>query len=296
MLPIVLALALTVAPAAVGDDAAIPRPGLLAFDELEARRGAPDLRILDARPREAYDSDHIPGAVWANLPAAEKLASTPDGLRDRDAWAEWLRPLGIAPGTTVVLYDANRQLAAARAWFLLTYLGVRDVALLDGGFTLWEKEGRPTTADVPVVPPGSIEPDFRTRAVATRADVLEALRSGADQVLDARSLGEYLGSEKRARRGGHVPGACHLEWSEFVDPDGRFLPEDRLRALVAKAGLDPSKPVVAHCQSGGRASVSTFVLARLGHDVRNYYASWSDWGNAEDTPVETGENPPEARP
>lgn len=111
---------------------------------------------------------------------------------------------------------------------------------------------------------------------------------GKVRVVDARTTAEHLGTEKRSARAGRIPESCHLDWIDLVGKDGRF-PDDRtLRARVAEAGIDPAAPVITHCQGGGRASVDAFVFEKLGHPTRNYYLGWSDWGNAEDTPVETG--------
>ena len=105
---------------------------------------------------------------------------------------------------------------------------------------------------------------------------------------DARTEGEHSGVEKRSKRAGHIPTACHLEWNTLVDKDGRFLDEAALRAKLDAIGIKPGEPLVTHCQGGGRASVDAFVFERLGFTTRNYYLGWSDWGNAEDTPVESG--------
>jgi thiosulfate/3-mercaptopyruvate sulfurtransferase len=82
-----------------------------------------------------------------------------------------------------------------------------------------------------------------------------------------------------------------LEWNNLVDKEGRFSDEPALRAKLARAGVGPDGPVITHCQGGGRASVNTFVLERLGFKARNYYLGWSDWGNADDTPVKVEEGP-----
>ena len=106
--------------------------------------------------------------------------------------------------------------------------------------------------------------------------------------LDARSDAEFLGARLMSKRGGHIPTACHLEWNQLVDPDGRFLDDDALRAKLAKAGVDPREPVITHCQGGGRAAVMAFGLELMGaKQVSNYYKSWGEWGNADDTPVVT---------
>jgi thiosulfate/3-mercaptopyruvate sulfurtransferase len=264
---------------------------LTSFDGLQKRLGDPGLRLLDARPRADFEKGHVPGAVWVDTKAAEALAARPGGLDDRAAWEAWVAPLGVTPGTEVLVYDARRQLDAARLWWLLGYLGVEKVGLVDGNFPLWQREGRPVTAVVRTVPPAPFHVAFRKDRLATRSDVLAALKSRSSQVVDARSAPEYTGAEARSRRGGHVPGACPLEWTNLVDRDGRFLDEKTLRSKLEASGVKPGEPVITHCQSGGRASVDAFVFERLVFPTRNYYPGWSDWGNADETPVEAGERP-----
>jgi thiosulfate/3-mercaptopyruvate sulfurtransferase len=144
------------------------------------------------------------------------------------------------------------------------------------------------TAEVRTVRSVPFRVAFRRDRLATRSDVLGALKVGSARVVDARSAAEYAGSEVRSRRGGHIPGACPLEWTDLVDKDGRFLDEATLRARLDQSGVKPGTPVITHCQGGGRASVDAFVTERLGFPTRNYYPGWSDWGNADETPVEAG--------
>jgi thiosulfate/3-mercaptopyruvate sulfurtransferase len=185
-----------------------------------------------------------------------------------------------------VVYDAKRQLDAARLWWLLSYLGVERVGLLDGNFPLWAEEKRPVSTETPSVEPRPFRVAFGADRHATRDEVLSALGSKSAIVVDARSEAEYAGKDKRSKRAGHIPSACSVEWANLVGPDGRFLGDSTLRAKLAKAGVKPGEPVIAHCQGGGRASVDAFVLERLGFKTRNYYLGWSDWGNASETPVE----------
>jgi thiosulfate/3-mercaptopyruvate sulfurtransferase len=268
-----------------------PSALLVSFDALQERLDAPDLRLLDARSRDDYEKGHIPGAVWVDAKAAQAIAARPGGLTDRAAWEAWVAPLGIGPKTEVLIYDGNRQLDPARLWGLLRSLGVERVGLLDGNFPLWRKEHRPVSTEVPSVAPRPFEVRFHTGRYATRGDVLAAIRAGQARIIDARSEAEYTGEKKSSRRGGHIPAACHLEWSDLVDKDGRFLDEKALRARLEALGVRPGEPVITHCQGGGRASVDAFALERLSFPTRNYYVGWSDWGNAEDTPVTTGKEP-----
>jgi len=267
-----------------------PRPfaRLVSFDELQNRLSDPNLRLLDARSRADYDKAHIPRSVWVDVKAAQKLGAKPGGLSDEDAWKAWSTPLAISPTSEVLVYDGDRQLDAARTWWLITYLGVRNVGLINGNFPLWVQQGRPVTTVVPKIEPQPFPVSFLADRYATRSDVLEAIKGNTTQVIDARSDEEYTGEKAVSKRGGHIPTACHLEWSDLVDKDGRFLDEDVLRSKLKKFALNPGQPVITHCQSGGRASVDAFVLERLGFPAKNYYLGWSDWGNAEDTPVVAG--------
>src|SRR2546425_1148787 len=109
--PIVILVAALIAPGAGPTD---PPARPVTFDELQRRLGAPDLRLLDARPRGEYDKGHIPGAVWIDAKAVEERAARPGTLTDRAAWESWIEPLGIGPDALVLVYDAKRQLDAAR--------------------------------------------------------------------------------------------------------------------------------------------------------------------------------------
>jgi thiosulfate/3-mercaptopyruvate sulfurtransferase len=265
------------------------QPPLVTHDALQKRLSDPNLRILDARTSSEYDKGHIPGAVWVDVKAAQALAARASGLTDRPAWEAWIIPLGIGPETEVLVYDGKRQLDAARVWWLLRYLGIGRAGLIDGNFTFWQQAGRPVSSEAPTVSPQSFRVVFRVDRHATRDDVLAALKQGETRVIDARSQGEYTGEEKVSKRGGHIPTACHLEWSGLVDQDGRFVSLDVLRARLGRMGIKPGESVITHCQGGGRASVDAFALERLGLPTRNYYLGWSDWGNVEETPVEKGD-------
>jgi thiosulfate/3-mercaptopyruvate sulfurtransferase len=286
-----IALAVSLAPRAVDSEPSSALPKLVTFDEIQKRLDQPTVRLLDVRTKADYTKSHIPGAVWIDPNAVQKLASRPGGLTDRDAWSQWVAPLGIGSKTEIFVYDANRQLNAARVWWLLRYLGVDNVGLINGGYPLWEREKRPVSTEFPKVEPQSFRVAFRGDRSATRADVLAILKQpGSTRVVDARSDDEFTGVEAKSKRGGRIPTSCHLEWATLVDKDGRFLDESALRAKISASGIKPGEAVITHCQGGGRASVDAFVFERLGFPARNYYPGWSDWGNADDTPVVTGKD------
>jgi thiosulfate/3-mercaptopyruvate sulfurtransferase len=281
-LPVLLAAPVSGAPGA---------SSLLSFQDVEKRLKDPNVRLLDTRPRADYDKGHAPGAVWVDTKAAQTLAGRPGGLTDRAAWEAWIAPLGIGAGTEVIIFDGAKQLEAARLWWLLGYLGVEKVGLINGNFALWKIEGHPVSTEVSKVEPGVFKVAFNNARLANRDDVLAALKTGQTAIVDARSKEEYTGEKKSSKRGGHIPAACRLEWSDLVDKDGRFLEESTLRAKLVELGIKPGESVITHCQGGGRASVDAFAIERLGIPTRNFYLGWSDWGNATATPVVEGAEP-----
>jgi thiosulfate/3-mercaptopyruvate sulfurtransferase len=273
-----------------------PAATLWSFDELQARLGTPDLRLLDVRSKTDYDRGHLPGAVWVDTKRAATLALQPNGLFDKRAWDFWISGLGLTPEIRQVrIVDGGRQLEAARIWWLLTYLGVANVGLVDGNVWLWRKEGRPMTTEIPKIERASFPIVFQEDRLAIRQDVLKALKSPETQIVDARSPKEFTGEFKLSRRGGRIPRAKRLEWTELVDQDGRFTPLDTVRGQVSKLIPRPTDPVVIYCQVGLRASVGAFTLERLEIRPRLYFRGWLDWGNTDDTPI-APEKPNEEAP
>jgi thiosulfate/3-mercaptopyruvate sulfurtransferase len=242
-------------------------------------------RILDVRPKEKYEAGHIPEAVWVDHDQWAKAY----GHDDKPGWEHRIGALGFISTATVVIYDDVRNNRAARIWWILRDAGVRDVRLLNGGWKGWQDAGGEVTKKVPDVGQTKIAIEFQKDRLADKKFVLDAVKTGIGQIIDVRSKEEYVGEDKRAKQGGAIPGAKHLEWSDAMDAKTqRFKYADELKMLFAAAGIDPGKPCTTYCQSGGRAAVMAFTLELMGgKDVRNYYRSWAEWGNADDTPIET---------
>ena len=251
-----------------------------------------DLVILDARPRKDFDAARIPGARWVDAPAWAKAFG--QGT-DAKGWSERIGALGIAAASKVVVYDDASLKDAARIWWILRYWGVGDVRLMNGAWQGWRGSTKLIEEGPAASPkPAAFEAKPRRERLATKDDLLGVVRAktGGVQILDTRSEGEYCGTDKLSNpRGGAIPGAKHLEWSDLLEKDTqRFKPAAELRKLFEGAGVDLKKPVVTHCQSGGRASVAIFGLELLGAPAaKNYYASWAEWSADASAPIETHE-------
>jgi thiosulfate/3-mercaptopyruvate sulfurtransferase len=244
--------------------------------------------LLDMRPPEEFAAGHIPGAVHLDLWGVSLIDTDPAPLRAFMWMIDHLFNLrGVDASTPVVVYDEQSGIRAARAFWFLEYFGHPTVRMLDGGFKAWSRAGLPATRDAQ--PPGKSTWTGTPQAstIATWRDVKDRLGKPDTVILDTRSDGEYCGTTVRAKRGGAIPGAVHIEWTRNLTPDGDFKPASELRAMYEAAGVTPDKEVVTYCQGGYRAAHSYVALRLLGYPrVRNYTGSWKEWGDREELPIE----------
>ncbi|MCI0378022.1 MAG: sulfurtransferase [Gemmataceae bacterium] len=272
-----------------------PLPDLL----VEPKAGVEkNYHFLDARSASKYAAGHIPGAVWIDQEAwSKRFSETPFPLTkpgfvaEAFIWSAKIGVLGIDNSTKVVVYDDALAKDAARIWYILRYIGVKDVRLLNGGYPAWTAAGLTVGKDR-VVPAEKIFTvgEAETARFADKARVLAIVEGKTAQIIDARSLDEHCGDDKlKNKRGGAIPGAIHLEWSDALDKKTqKFKTAPELSKILKDAGIDLAKPSVTHCQSGGRAAVMAFTLELMGaKEVANYYRGWSEWGNDEKTPIVT---------
>jgi thiosulfate/3-mercaptopyruvate sulfurtransferase len=154
----------------------------------------------------------------------------------------------------------------------------------------WTLEQRQTTRDVPVATSTSFRATPNPRWVATADDVKQAIGKPGVKIVDARTQAEIEGKDLRGiRRGGFIPSSIPVYWEDALDPRTKaFKPAADLERLFKDKGILPSDEVITYCQVGMRASVDLFVLNLIGYDkLRNYYGSWEEWGNRDDTPIAT---------
>jgi thiosulfate/3-mercaptopyruvate sulfurtransferase len=266
-----------------------PRTDLLVEPADLAKAGG-EFIVLDARDRAKFEQGHVPGALWIDHAAWAK--SFQDG-KDADTWGKRIGDLGISADAKIVVYDDDWSKEAARVWWILKYWGAGDVRLLNGGWKGWTAGSLPVEKGGPHSPPATkFAAKLQADRLATKQKLLDSLKDNRVQIIDARSEGEFCGTDPSSnnKRAGAIPGAKHLEWIDLLDKTSqRFKSSDEITKLFKDAGIDPAAKTATHCQSGGRASVMAFALELMGaKDVSNYYRSWSEWGNADDTPVVPG--------
>ena len=263
-------------------------PGELAalIEPAEVKGAFPTL--LDLRPVEEYAAGHVPGAVHLDL-FGVSLVDTSQAPLDAFLWiiAHLLVSRGVSDDVPVVVYDDRSGIRSARALWFLEFFDHPHARLLDGGYAAWQHEGLPTTSDAVAPKKGNWQVGRVNERLATWHDVEYRLGRTDVVMLDTRSVGEYYGTNIRAKRGGAVPGAVHIEWTRNLGPDGRYKPAGELEAMYAEHGVTADREVITYCQGGYRAAHSYLALRLLGYPkVRNYLGSWKEWGDRDDLPIE----------
>jgi thiosulfate/3-mercaptopyruvate sulfurtransferase len=275
--------------------------------DLAAHIGDPSWAVIDCRFSldapgrgwRVYAAAHVPGAVYAHL---DEDLSGPvvrgrtgrHPLPEIGMLARTLSGWGIDDTVQVAAYDDAGGAIAARAWWLLRWLGHDAVAVLDGGWPHWHAQGRPWCAGVERRPPRSFVPHPRADLPIDTAAVLAAIGEGRSRLFDARAAARYRGDEETIDPvAGHIPGACSAPHADNLGPDGRFRPAAELRQRFEDLlGPTPPERAIFYCGSGVTAAHDLLALAHAGlGDARLYAGSWSEWITDPERPVATGTEP-----
>ena len=251
-----------------------------------------DLVVVDLGSPETYAQAHIPGAVKMEYAALVRGGRpAPGHLPEPEAFSRSLSEAGITPDQAVVAYDDEGGGRACRLVWNLHASGHRRAGVLNGGIFAWAAADLPVTAETHSprrVDYGPIA--FSRDVVATRDEILERLADPKLCLLDARTPEEYTGTNVRAAKGGHIPGAVNLNWLDTIDRahDARLFGEEVLRGLLADRGVTEDRDIVTYCHTHHRSAHSYIMLKHLGFpSVKGYAGSWSEWGNDPQTPVES---------
>jgi thiosulfate/3-mercaptopyruvate sulfurtransferase len=281
----------------------LPAHPLIAASDLMARLARHETIVLldcgfdladPSRGETLYRQAHLPGAHYANLD--RDLSGTKTGrngrhpLPERATFARTVARWSIQPGVAVVAYDAQSGPYAARAWWMLRWLGHADVAVLDGGSAAWQQAGGAMEQAVPAADTAAAPYPMAAEPAMPMVDAMRlAQRLGVDLLIDARAAERHRGEvEPLDPVAGHIPGALNRPFGRNLDAQGRFLPAAELRAAFTALGAG-TQPVVHACGSGVTACHNLLAMEAAGlHGSLLYPGSWSEWCADPARPVARG--------
>lgn len=275
---------------------------LIDVSHLGALLDRPEIVILDCRfelgapdaGAAAFAQGHIPGAQYAHLerdlsgPADTTTGRHP--LPDPERLALTFGRWGINANVQVIAYDAGPGAYAARAWWLLRWLGHEAVAVLNGGFAAWQAAGFAIETVARRRDARLYVPQLRAERAIDTQEILQHLPRKDLDIVDARGADRFAGrNETIDPVAGHVPGARNRPFTANLGADGRFLPTAALReqwdALLAGR---PVSTLVSMCGSGVTACHNLLALEHAGlQGARLYAGSWSEWVRDPSRPVAT---------
>ena len=285
---------------------------LATTDWLAGHLGDPQLRVLECtvflRPRDdgqpgyavvpatkEFEEGHIPGAVYADL--ANDLSDRSSQLRfmmpPAAQFAEAMGRYGVGDNSTVVLYDRAGNMWAARIWWMLRAMGFDGARVLDGGWSAWTAEGRPTETGPAAVPPkATFTARTRPELWATKEDVLASIESGQGCIVNALNEAQHRGEVAPYGRPGHIRRSTNVPAMGshgVVDPaTQKYQSVDRIRARFEEAGARPGERLITYCGGGIAASSAAFAATMAGYtNVAVYDASLSEWAADPSLPMET---------
>jgi thiosulfate/3-mercaptopyruvate sulfurtransferase len=261
----------------------------------------PNLRILDVRisPLD-YISAHLPNAI--NI--ADNNFRGPDGFLPVQYWDQsklesLFAKSGVTNQSRVLIYSDGRDvLGATMVAYLLERSGVKDIAVLDGGFAGYQALGQPVTKEFPRYRVDRFTVRDNPAIRVTLADVRNLIRKPGVVFIDPRPEDLYRGEKNIWVRNGHIPGAKNIPWVTFTEGNNpqeslknshKLKSLDEIKKILADKKIKPSDNIIISCSTGREATLQYVVLKHLlGYpNVRVYEGSWTEYSTT-DLPVETG--------
>ena len=259
---------------------------LVSCDSLQENLGTKNLVIIDART-SGYETSHIPGAI--NLRFGDYFTSG-KGLLPTAKLNRMLSDVGLRRDMTFVIYDNTTASwgAAGRIFWMLEYLGCKDVHILDGGWDKWVADARRTETIIRTLPKNTFIAVVKPSLRSDKKRIKKRLGDQDFAVIDARTDEEFIGWQLYGEaRGGHIPGAVQIPYAWYFKADKTVQDYPHLKSMFRSRGISRDKEITANCTVGIRSGFTYFLLRLMGYPrASNYDASILEWSADRSLPME----------
>lgn len=240
--------------------------------------------------QKVYNEGHIVDSIYVSLDkdlAAEKEEhGGRHPLPDMKDFAKFMENFGVKNDSVIVIYDDGDLAGPSRLWWMLKYMGLENVYILEGGIKAWKKEnGQITTEIKNSFKQGFIKLNLKENIKCDMEYVKNSIGKSDIVIVDSRAKERYLGIvEPMDKKAGHIPTAKNYDWT-LNFKDGNILEEDELKDRFKD--LTNYKEIIVHCGSGVTGCANILMLEEIGIDSKLYVGSWSDWSSYDENPVAT---------
>lgn len=260
------------------------------LDFLNQQSNATHFIIIEQASQQDYNDGHIPGSYWLDFKQLQSTLSFPGMLPTAQQLSAVFSELGITVDTHIICSDGEGGGWAGRLIWILDCLGHKHYSFLNGGLNAWRQAGLPCEKSLPIKQQSQYQATvFAEPYTVTKEQMLLSLSTNSLTIWDARSDDEYSGKKAISARGGHIPNAIHYEWTRALDPSKglRIRDLDQLAIELSEIGISQRQEIITYCQSHHRSGFTYLLGKLLNLKVKGYAGSWSEWGNAPDTPIST---------
>jgi thiosulfate/3-mercaptopyruvate sulfurtransferase len=266
---------------------------LIEVEEFKNIAYQPHIKILDFRKKEAYNKEHIKGALHIWRTDIENIDYPYDGIMANKVQIETLfSKLGIATNDTLVIYDDSGLCDASRLWWLLQNYDFTNVKLLHGGLNAWKGIHGLVTAEETILQNSvfKLPENPSMKYYVSKEGMQDALNTNTI-ILDTRTHDEFSGKrqKKGAARAGRIPNSIHVDWAESINynEDKKIKLVEDLESIYSQLKSTKDTPIIVYCHSGVRSAHTTFILTQLlsYKNVKNYDGSWTEWSYLNDLPI-----------
>ena len=249
-----------------------------------------DAVIVSARPAKDYSKKHIKDAVHINHADLYKAEGIKSMLKSSEEIAKVFGEKGITTDKKVIIYDTGSNKAAGRLYWILKYMGAKDVDILNGHIKAWKKARKPITKKKTKVEAATFTPAVNNAIYADMAYVKKNLKNDKVVIVDVRSQKEYdakAKDDKNITRKGHIDGAVHFEFKNVFNEDGTIKSKEEIIKAAKNAGITADKEIILYCASSVRAGIVFMALTDVAgfSNVKVYDGAYYEWNATKDNPI-----------